>query len=257
MVVGLYCKATTGCDKVSEYLKTVYLPDGIVVLGHISYNDNNITGCIMLPTSLYEDSKKATKNWQNLTYMYSMNDAVKTVKHLQQTEGLDTMFAVSTTMAGRWYKPERPDNKNVKYAGRYRPANPCKLESYPQKAHVQAMCGNTTFQYTKNFAYTASRVTGYSWDKTHGFTITFETEETLKVKFCFTFDNHTELLVGVAAYDVNYDAAPKNCTGFIGAAWSRLLFVEKIRKLLNIPGMYSPGVFLSRCVAEVQRRPGR
>ncbi|KAL1430704.1 hypothetical protein MTO96_002307 [Rhipicephalus appendiculatus] len=45
MVVGLFCKSTSNCNEVTEYLKTVYLPDGILVLGHLSYRDNNISDC--------------------------------------------------------------------------------------------------------------------------------------------------------------------------------------------------------------------
>ncbi|XP_072141253.1 uncharacterized protein [Dermacentor andersoni] len=250
MVVGLFCKATGGCDKVSEYLKTIYLPDAIVVLGHISFRDNNITDCTILPLSCFKDP---FVRYKNLSYMHSMTDAVNTVKHLQVTKGLDTMYALSTTMAGRWYKPRKPDNK-VKFPGKYRVGFKCKVGDYPQKAHVQDVCGNKSFEYTEHFQYTAFHVTGFTFDKKEGFTITFETEESLEKKFCLTLDNNTQLLIGIAVYDVNYDAAPKDCEQFKGASWSRLMWVERMRKLLRVAATYDSGQFVARCLYDIKSK---
>ncbi|KAL1445266.1 hypothetical protein MTO96_029272, partial [Rhipicephalus appendiculatus] len=133
MVVGLFCKSTSNCNEVTEYLKTVYLPDGILVLGHLSYRDNNISDCTILPCSVIADP---VVKYKNLSYMHSLNDSIDTVSYLQ-AQGLDTMYAVTVTMAGRWYKPRQPDNLNVRFPGKYRIGNPCKVEDYPQKAHVQ------------------------------------------------------------------------------------------------------------------------
>ncbi|XP_075528692.1 uncharacterized protein LOC142560454 isoform X1 [Dermacentor variabilis] len=258
MVVGVFCKAPAGCVKVAEYFKTVYLPDGIVILSHMSFNDNNITGCTIMPPSVFEEKGHPLPELKTLSYVYSMNDAVSTVKHLQRNEGLDTMYAVSATLAGRWYKPNESDNYNLK-PGKYHVGKPCKLGDYPQVAHVQAVCGNTSFNYTNTFEYRDRYACGYAYDKDQGFTVSFETKDSLKIKFCYVFDNNTDLLVGVAAYDVNYDAAPKNCTSFEGPPWSRLLVIDKIRKILNVTGSYAPGVFYTNCRAalENRRRPGR
>ncbi|XP_070381679.1 uncharacterized protein [Dermacentor albipictus] len=225
MVVGVFCKAPTGCVKVAEYFKTVYLPDGIVILSHMSFNDNNITGCIILPPSLFEIKRYPLPELKTLSYKNSMNDAVNTIKHLQRNEGLDTMYAVSATMAGRWYKPSYPGNYDV--------GEPCKLGDYPQVAHVQAVCGNTSFDYTNTIEYSDRYNCGYAYDRDHGFTVSFETRESIAVKAWYVLYDYADLLAGVAAYDVNYDAAPKNCSLFEGPPWSRLFVIVKRRKILN------------------------
>ncbi|XP_049275110.1 uncharacterized protein LOC119405000 isoform X2 [Rhipicephalus sanguineus] len=178
MVVGLFCKSPGGCDKVTEYLKTVYLPDGILVLGHLSYRDNNISDCTILPRSIIQDP---VVMYKNLSYMHALNDSINTVSYLQ-AQGLDTMYAVTATMAGRWYKPRQPDNHNVKYPGKYRVSYHCKVEDYPQKAHVQDVCGNKSLEFTKHFDYTAYHLTAFAWDKKAGLTVTFESLEALQKK---------------------------------------------------------------------------
>ncbi|KAL1430703.1 hypothetical protein MTO96_002306 [Rhipicephalus appendiculatus] len=92
------------------------------------------------------------------------------------------MYAVTVTMAGRWYKPRQPDNLNM----------------------------------------------------------------------CFAFENHTMLLVGVSIYDANYDAAPRNCSKFQGGPWARVAWIDKMRKLLNVP--QDPGRFLGVCLHDIRRR---
>ncbi|XP_070381475.1 uncharacterized protein [Dermacentor albipictus] len=250
MVVGVSCKAPAGCVKVAEYFKTVYLPDCIVILSHMSFNDNNITGCTILPPSVIEDKRYPLPEMKTLSYLYLMNDAVNTIKHLQRNEGLDTMYAVSATMAGRWYKPS--------YPGHYRVGDPCKLGDYPQVAHVQAVCGNTSFNYANTLEYTDRYECGYAYDKNHGFTVSFETIESFIRKFWYLHEN-TDLLVGVAAYDVNDDAAPKNCTLLEGPPWSRLRIIVSSRKYLNVSGSYGRWVFYTnrRSALENRRRPGR
>ncbi|XP_049514321.1 uncharacterized protein LOC125941332 [Dermacentor silvarum] len=229
-------------------MRAIFLPDGIVVLGHISHRDNNITDCTILPISCYEDP---FVQYKNLSYMHSVNDALNTVRHLQVTEGLDTMYAVSASLAGRWYKPRRPDNENVLYPGKYRPGLQCKVGDYPQKAHVREVCGDESYEYTQHFQYTAHHLIGFTWDKKEGFAITFETEESLARKFCLSFSNNTQLLVGIAAYDANYDAAPKDCTQFLGAPWSRLMWIERMSKLLRVATMYDTSKFLARCLYDI------
>ncbi|XP_070381533.1 uncharacterized protein [Dermacentor albipictus] len=231
MVVGVSCKAPAGCDKVAEYFKTVYLPDGIVILSHMSFNDNNITGCTILPPSVIEEKRQPLPEMKTLSYLYLMNDAVNTIKHLQRNEGLDTMYAVSATMAGRWYKP--------RYPGKYQVGEPCKLGDYPQVAHLQTVCENTSLYYTEAFEYSDRYNGGYAYDRDNGFTVSFETRESIAVKFWYLYEN-TDLLVGVAVYDVNYDAAPLYCALFEWSPWSRLPIIFYSRKLLNVTRSYAP-----------------
>ncbi|XP_070381462.1 uncharacterized protein [Dermacentor albipictus] len=247
MVVGVSCKAPAGCVKVAEYFKTVYLPDGIVILSHMSFNDNNITGCTILPPSVIEDKRQLLPELKTLSYLYSMNDAVNTVKHLQRNEGLDTMYAVSATMAGRWYKPS--------YRAYYRVGELCKLGDYPQVAHVQAACENTSFNYKNTFEYSDRYNCGYAYDMNHGFTVSFETAKSFIIKISYVFDN-TDLQVGVAAYDVNYDAAPMYCKLFNRSPWSRLLIIDYNHKFLNVTRSYAPWVFYTnrRSALENRRR---
>ncbi|KAH6940708.1 hypothetical protein HPB50_005267 [Hyalomma asiaticum] len=249
MVVGLFCKSAGGCDVVTEYLKTVYLPDGILVLGHLSYNDNNITDCTIMPVSILEHSK------YNISYMHTLEDSIDTVRYLQ-AEGLDTMYAVTMTMAGRWYKPRRPDNQNVLYPGKYRVGYLCKLEGYPQKAHVQDVCGNKSLEFTDHFQYTAHHLCGFAWDKKAGLTVTFDTLEAIQIKICYAFENNTQLLVGLSVYDANYDAAPRNCKFFGGAPWSRMQWIERTRKMLNVPKPYEPGQFSIKCLHALHQNNG-
>ncbi|KAL3199429.1 hypothetical protein MRX96_014067 [Rhipicephalus microplus] len=250
MVVGLFCKSTGNGDEVTEYLKTVYLPDGILVLGHLSYRDNNISDCTILPCSIIADP---VVKYKNLSYMHSLNDSIDTVSYLQ-AQGLDTMYAVTVTMAGRWYKPRQPDNLNVKYPGKYRVGYLGKVEDYPQKAHVQDVCGNTSLEFTKHFEYTAFHLTAFAWDKKVGLTVTFESLEALQKKLCFAFQNHTTLLVGVSIYDANYDATPRNCTSFQGDTWARVAWIDKMRRLLDVQRPHAPGRFLGACLHAKRRR---
>ncbi|KAH6940707.1 hypothetical protein HPB50_005266 [Hyalomma asiaticum] len=251
MVVGLFCKATGGCDRVTEYFKTIFLPDGVLVLGHITYRDNNISDCTMIPNSILDDP---LVKYNNLSYMHSLVDSVNTVRYLQDM-GFDTMYAVTATLAGRWYRPLTPDNHNI-HPGKYRPGNKCEVGNYPQKAHIQDVCGNKSFAYTEHFRFTHYHLTAYTWDKKEGYTITYDSNEALERKYCFAFDNNTDLLVGISAYDANYDAAPRNCSKFKGAPWSRLKWLNKMRGWLDVPTPYSPSQFLSRCLY-TRRNHGR
>ncbi|XP_077500078.1 uncharacterized protein LOC144110885 [Amblyomma americanum] len=133
MVIGLYCRPQTTCDQVAEYIKTTFIPGGLVILGHLSHRDNNITDCFILGPTL-----KTTRGrkYENASYVHTLQDSMTAVRYLQKTHGIDTMYALSFTMAGRWYQPKHPDIHFDK-AGKFRPGNLCKTGVYSQKAFVQ------------------------------------------------------------------------------------------------------------------------
>ncbi|XP_075726059.1 uncharacterized protein LOC119179316 [Rhipicephalus microplus] len=55
--LGIYMRLEKSCARVAGYIRTVFTPTGVVVLGHLSYGDSWKSDCVIMPPVNYVDPR--------------------------------------------------------------------------------------------------------------------------------------------------------------------------------------------------------
>ncbi|XP_065312134.2 uncharacterized protein [Dermacentor albipictus] len=233
--LGYYAKQPAGCDEAAEIMKNVFRPTVLVILGHISYTEQEIQAqtpgfeCYIMPPSCHIIPKSIR---YNLKYGHTVGDAVDLVKCMRKKESFNSqLFAVSATMKGRWYTPKL-DHSGYAGWGEYSVFKPCKrFEGY---GIPQLVCNESDSAYLKHMETQLGDLYAATYDKSRWRkkTLVFgyfrSPEHWLSAeKYKITYD-HT-----IAVYDVNYDYAPSNCEPSIHGSYTRTKHLKLETQLVN------------------------
>ncbi|XP_049523048.1 uncharacterized protein LOC125945322 [Dermacentor silvarum] len=223
--LGIYMRSDSVCEAVAEYIKTIFTPTGIVVLGHLSYNDNTRSDCVIMPpVNLVEPRTEIP----GVVYGHSMHEAMLDLECLWDN-GVRTNMSLSVTMQARRYK--------LKSGSQGKPPfySECGTGQYEQRVTAQEICDNPNSGYKRNINYDGVFMSGITYDQQDGFAIAYENRVSLRVKICDTWTLEAKGIgVGLAVYDVNYDHRPTMCNPiWLNGTWSRFRFLLRLRDFLN------------------------
>ncbi|XP_070379611.1 uncharacterized protein [Dermacentor albipictus] len=234
--LGYYAKQPAGCDEAAEIMKNVFRPTVLVILGHISYTEQEIQAqtpgfeCYIMPPTcnIIPESIR-----YNLKYGHTFDDALDLVECMRKKESFNSqLFAISTTMKGRWYTPKLDDEDYAGW-GEYSVFKPCKrFEGY---GNPQLVCNESDSAYLRHMETQFDDNYAATYDKSRGRKKTlvfgdFRSPEDRfpGVKYYYHTVNHT-----LAVYDVNYDYAPSNCEPRMHGSYTRTKHLKFLTQFVN------------------------
>ncbi|XP_070379919.1 uncharacterized protein [Dermacentor albipictus] len=170
--LGIYPRRGPVCTKVSEYIKTIFTPTGVVVLGHLSYSDNNRSDCVIMPPVNFVDPRAQKPG---IGYGHSMRDAMMAVACLWK-HNVRTNMSLSVTMQARRYKLKSGIQGQPPFY------SDCKTDVYEQRKTPQEICDDPDSEYSRNINYDDTFQSAITYDHAGGFAITFENRMSLREK---------------------------------------------------------------------------
>ncbi|XP_049523836.1 uncharacterized protein LOC125945665 [Dermacentor silvarum] len=125
--LGIYLRTSPVCAAVAEYIKTIFTPTGVVVLGHLSYADNTRSDCVIMPPVNFVDPRTQKPG---ITYGHRMRDATLALACLWE-HNVRTNMSLSVTMRARRYK--------LKSGSQGKPPfySDCEVDPYEQRTTAQ------------------------------------------------------------------------------------------------------------------------
>ncbi|XP_070379587.1 uncharacterized protein [Dermacentor albipictus] len=209
--LGFYTPLPSGCDLMGQEATSVFMPDAIVVLGHISFQENKIPSlqCVLLPPNIYKIPPSVRAN---ITHAHTFHEACLLAQCLRTQQKIQVPIGVSFTMKGRWYRPKIDDYKNVDI-GEYDLFKDCVVSDEDQAGIPATICNQTNTNYTKNLALDNDDITMRTYGKgaREKHAQMFDNRATYLKKFCYAKDNLTEAQFSIAIYDVNFDSSASIC----------------------------------------------
>ncbi|XP_065301623.1 uncharacterized protein [Dermacentor albipictus] len=219
--LGIYPRQGPVCAAVSDYIKRIFTPTGVVVLGHMSYSDNTRSDCVIMPPVNFVDPRAQKPG---IGYGHSMRDAMKAVACLWKHNVRTSMF-LSVTMQARRYKLKSGSQGQPQFY------SDCETDAYEQRITAQEMCDNPNSGYITNINHDDKFQSAIAYDHAGGFAVTFEDRLSLREKICHTWTPEArDIRLSLAVYDVNYDRRSTMCSSrWISGRWTRLRFLLMIR----------------------------
>ncbi|XP_077527982.1 uncharacterized protein LOC144139550 [Haemaphysalis longicornis] len=221
--LGLYGTRQLACAETAKLFRSTFMPDAIVILGHLSFRDNNIHGCRIFPPNVYKNPGQAQPS---TTYGHTFFEACEVAQCLREQEQIASPVSVSVTMKARTYKPLHPDPSESDI-GNYDILRECAQGNYSQEMRPLSICDNST--YTSSLAINDEHQAVTAFNKIAGFTVVFDNSATLRQKVCEAKANLATFEFGLAVFDVNYDQGPTACQDkFIKGYGTRLEMIKKL-----------------------------
>ncbi|XP_037521812.2 uncharacterized protein LOC119399067 [Rhipicephalus sanguineus] len=218
-------RSDQSCATVAGYIRTIFAPTGIIVLGHLSYGDNLRPDCAIMPPINYVDPGVLNPG---IGYGHSIHDAMHAVACLWN-QGVQTSLSVSVTMQARRYKLRTlVQGQTLFYTD-------CGSGTYEQRITSQEICDDPKSGYSRNIYYAAQYASLITYDNADGFAVTFENAMSLRTKLCDAWNpGAIATPVGLAVYDVNYDRRSSRCDRrWINGTWFRFRFLMRLRDFLG------------------------
>ncbi|XP_070379890.1 uncharacterized protein [Dermacentor albipictus] len=222
--LGIYPRQERVCAEVSDYIKNIFTPTGVVVLGHLSYSDNTRSDCVIMPPVNFVDPRAQKPG---IGYGHRMRDAMKVVTCLWE-HNVRTNLSLSVTMQARRYKLKSGVQGQPQFY------SDCEVDDYEQRTTAQEICDNPNSGYSTNIKYDGKFQSTIAYDHAGGFAVTFENPHSLREKICDAWTPEAlDISLGLAVYDVNYDRRYTMCfSPWIFGTWFRLGFLLKLRDSL-------------------------
>ncbi|XP_065301624.1 uncharacterized protein [Dermacentor albipictus] len=170
--LGIYPRQGPVCAAVSDYIKRIFTPTGVVVLGHMSYSDNTRSDCVIMPPVNFVDPRAQKPG---IGYGHSMRDAMKAVACLWKHNVRTSMF-LSVTMQARRYKLKSGSQGQPQFY------SDCETDAYEQRITAQEMCDNPNSGYITNINHDDKFQSAIAYDHAGGFAVTFEDRLSLREK---------------------------------------------------------------------------
>ncbi|XP_065301622.1 uncharacterized protein [Dermacentor albipictus] len=170
--LGIYPRQERVCAEVSDYIKNIFTPTGVVVLGHLSYSDNTRSDCVIMPPVNFVDPRAQKPG---IGYGHRMRDAMKAVACLWKHNVRTSMF-LSVTMQARRYKLKSGSQGQPQFY------SDCETDAYEQRITAQEMCDNPNSGYITNINHDDKFQSAIAYDHAGGFAVTFEDRLSLREK---------------------------------------------------------------------------
>ncbi|XP_065301619.1 uncharacterized protein [Dermacentor albipictus] len=227
--LGIYQRYEPVCDAISTYIKNIFTPTGIVLLGHLSYSDNTRSDCVIMPpVNLFNPRGQNP----GILYGHCMSDAVEAAACLWK-RNVRISMSLSVTMQARRYKLKDGIEGEPQFY------SDCETGAYEQRITAQEICEKPNSGYSTNINYDDTLQSPITYDHADGFAITFENRVSLREKICDAWatpatPSAADMRLGLAAYDVNYDRRSTKCDPeWINGTWSRLRFLLRLHDFLH------------------------
>ncbi|XP_054930869.2 uncharacterized protein [Dermacentor andersoni] len=194
------------CENIGLHTKSVFSPDMIVVLGHLSYQENKFKGfayqCyVFAPNLLNLDASLLYDSNQPAHYYHTLGDAAVLANCLRQDQDIQSPLAISFTLKARMYEPEVQESIDETMYKKCIPGNfsqdvdPLEFCDFPKKGSVLGPSFANADKAIIAFVTTPERTT----------VVYFDSKDTLRIKICQLKYQALDLTVSLAPYDVNYD----------------------------------------------------
>ncbi|XP_077491782.1 uncharacterized protein LOC144102365 [Amblyomma americanum] len=231
------------CQLIAEGIKAVFLPDAIVILGHISFHPHSVRKyitdfrCLMLPPNIYT----IPDNVRDLVpYAHTYYEGCRLAECLRSLHEVHIPIAVSFTLKGRLWQP-RSDDENVtaKSLGDYGLFKDCDPESADSDLPPAAVCSLTNTNLFKNMVWDKDTKTMASFDtaflrEDRRVMFAFDNHVTYRQKLCDAKRNLTQVVFTLAAFDVNFDSTEGTCPdGKLYGYFNRTLMLKKLSAFLE------------------------
>ncbi|XP_075724538.1 uncharacterized protein LOC142767196 [Rhipicephalus microplus] len=197
-------------DLYVDYFSHFFKPDIIVIRSHYLEGDNTFEDCRVVPPTMLKMPPLLTTN---SSYTDDMSTAAETIKRLVE-RGVDTQWALSVTMKGRWntLKPGQPAAFLSECV--YDPS----AESFGSYSEV---CNDPSFR--NGTTYKTGAYGPLYYNQSDGRTFTFENVTTLVDKLCRVGLQYWPYSFGIAVYDVDYEDISKACPSSFKETFERVL----------------------------------
>ncbi|XP_054930866.2 uncharacterized protein [Dermacentor andersoni] len=194
------------CETIGLQTKSVFSPDMIVVLGHLSYQENKFKSfayqCyVFAPNLLNLDVSLLHVRTQLAHYYHTLGDAAVLANCLRQAQDIQSPLAISFTLKARMYQPEVKRSIDETMYKKCVPGNfsqdvdPIEFCDLVKKGYVSGPSFVNVDKTIISFVTTPERTT----------VVYFDSTDTLRVKICQLKYQALHLTVSLAPYDVNYD----------------------------------------------------
>ncbi|XP_077519811.1 uncharacterized protein LOC144129533 [Amblyomma americanum] len=232
------------CQTIGQEIKSVFTPDAVVILGHISFQPyiigNQIAGfkCLMLPPNIY----KIPDDVRHLvSYAHTYYEGCRLAECLRMQHKLQVPIGVSFTLKGRLWVPRSHDDSATPSAmGSFGLFRECDHVSLDQDMFPALVCLPPYTRFYMNIALDQDAQTMVTFDRDSYIlpfpkaTFAFDNHVTYRRKVCDAKFNLTQVHFTLAAYDVNFDATNVNCPNshFVGN-YTRTAMLKKLSLFLR------------------------
>ncbi|XP_077489546.1 uncharacterized protein LOC144100470 isoform X2 [Amblyomma americanum] len=125
-----------GCQTIGQEVKSVFTPDAIVILGHMSFQPYKISReisnfkCIILPPNIYQIPAGVR---HLVPYAHTYYEGCRVAECLRIQDKLQVPIGVSVTLKGLWWVPHTDDEMSApSEIGSYAVYKECDLRSFEQ-----------------------------------------------------------------------------------------------------------------------------
>ncbi|XP_077486284.1 uncharacterized protein LOC144097440 [Amblyomma americanum] len=201
--------------------KTIYSPNVLVSVAHITFRDADRPDCAILPPSMASYRRDLRRTYFNTldNFIQHLEDPVR--------ERIRSSGAVSFTMKARWYRPRHPDPA-VTDAGNFSLFHRCTNFQGEQDVSPSVACQASPVAFRRNYYYDGRYYASLTFDKQLQRTLVLETPENLQTKLCWVKFQYVPLNFSFAVYDVDYDDGPGCPSLSINGPYRRLNLLQRI-----------------------------
>ncbi|XP_065303460.1 uncharacterized protein [Dermacentor albipictus] len=235
------------CENIGLHTKSVFSPDMIVVLGHLSYQENKFKGfayyCYVLaPNLLTLDQHIVYSRNKTAWYSHTLGDAAVLATCLRQERDIKSPLAISFTLKGRMYQPKVKEAIDETLFKKCIPGNfsqyvdPLEFCDLAKKGYISGPFFVNIDKTNIAFVTTPERTT----------VVYFDSKDTLRLKICVLKYQAVDLAVSLAPYDVNYDFDSFDCNAV--SNFSRTVHIATT-VLDFIKNRFTDGSRKSSCIA--------
>ncbi|XP_077491962.1 uncharacterized protein LOC144102610 [Amblyomma americanum] len=182
-----------------------FMPDVFVAIGHISYPDNEMRNCRIMPPTI----SKLPPGFQ-LPYAHTLNDSIDLVKHIAQASSFPYLV-LSFDLAARLYYYVNHTAMTTSGTGGAGPFMPCIQSQYEQRRSPAEMCPGFGDRDWDNYRYYSDLLVSLTYNQRERQTMTFDSKRALQAKAYESKHSSVTIKYGLAAYSIDYDSSPRVC----------------------------------------------
>ncbi|XP_065301972.2 uncharacterized protein [Dermacentor albipictus] len=181
------------------YLREVFTPNNLIVIGHYFTEDKQFEDCLIVPPTFHLKPPAET-------YFYTLDTAHEQAEQLA-TNAKKMVVVVSVSMAGRWYQPTYPDPNVIDKPGNYSFFKKCDDFEGSQTGDITEVCRNASY---KNYHDNGLPADMY-YSKSLVRLLAYNGRESLREQLCTNKVRLSSKKYGIAVYDAQYDDSLNLC----------------------------------------------
>ncbi|XP_077498015.1 uncharacterized protein LOC144108720 [Amblyomma americanum] len=188
-----------------DLMLQIFIPDVFVAIGHISFPDNELHNCRIMPPTISQLPPSF-----HLPYGYTLNDSIDLLRQIARVTSY-SYLALSFDLPARLYYYIYDTAMTSTGTGGAGPFTPCNMSQYQQSRSPASMCPSSGNRDWDNYRYNNDLHVSLTYNPKEKQTLTFDSERALRAKVCETKENALTVTYGLAAYNIDYDTYSRAC----------------------------------------------